>query len=117
MPGRKQVREDHGGRRFDVGYSLRRPGERVGTADCLVLVELDGRLFHEGRQTADRRKANAMVVKGTPLLRFGWPEVAGDPCATAAEVARFAASRGLSWPIHPCRRAGCTLARAEGRIA
>ncbi|MCA0178821.1 MAG: hypothetical protein LCH77_04345 [Actinobacteria bacterium] len=79
-------------------------------------MSLESTVIHAaGPGTLD--SALALVVKGTPLLRFGWPEVAGDPCATAAEVARFAASRGLSWPIHPCRRASCTLARAEGRIA
>lgn len=116
--GRRQLRDrDRGaGRRYDIGYGIP-AGHLTPDVDPLSLaafvVELDGMLFHRGRGAVDRRKANALTRRGKPLLRYGWSEVAGDPCAVAAEIAAFAHDLGLPWPARPCRRPGCPIGPAS----
>jgi hypothetical protein len=44
-------------------------------------------------------------------LRYGWREVAGDPCAVALQVARLLSRQGWTGRPRACS-AACPLARA-----
>lgn len=62
-----------------------------------LCVELDGRQAHpDDQRWQDIRRANAVVAMGVTTLRYGWTDVDGTPCQTAAQVAAVLASRG--WP-------------------
>jgi hypothetical protein len=52
-----------------------------------VVVELDGQLAHPaGRRFRDRGRDNLAARRGETALRYGWHEVAADPCGCAAEL-------------------------------
>ena len=52
-----------------------------------VVVELDGREAHPGTEAfRDMRRDNGAVTVGEVVLRYGWRDVAGDPCSVAAQV-------------------------------
>lgn len=70
-----------------------------------VVVELDGRLGHDGprERWRDMARDNATVLDGQVVLRYGYADVLGAPCAAAAQVARVLHGRG--WPGRP-RRCG-----------
>jgi hypothetical protein len=74
-----------------------------------LIVEFDGRLAHpDDQRHRDRQRDNRVVVSGRRTLRYGWREVAGDPCGIAAEVA--AVLRQACWPGMPHRCSPrCTL--------
>ena len=78
-----------------------------------VIVELDGRLGHEGESEVfrDQDRDNAATLTGAATLRFGWIAVAGQPCAVAAQVASLLTIRG--WPGRP-RRCGPSCAVPTG---
>ncbi len=72
----------------------------VGRVDCLwreqrVIVELDGRRYHEGRtrMEADRRRDNELMAQGWIVLRFGWSDLEERPAAVVATIRRALASR------------------------
>lgn len=96
-----RTRKDH--QLHDVAYVEQR-----------VLVELDGRLGHEGPEARvkdgirDRRGATS----GWLTVRAFWRDVAGYPCDLALETGAVLRSRG--WPdrVRPCHRRGCP---ARGR--
>jgi hypothetical protein len=90
-------------------------GSTAWWADALydaqrVVVELDGRLGHDDAQGRwrDMRRDNAAAATGCVVLRYGWREVAGRPCAVAAQVSMTLRQRG--WGGEP-RKCGpqCTL--------
>ena len=97
--GRRQHRARHGGRTTyrDVVYEV---------GGVVVVVELDGRLGHDGlrdrfrdlRRDADARRA------GEVTLRYGWWDVSGSPCEVAQQVV---AVLGVS--MRPCPRCGGSL--------
>jgi Protein of unknown function (DUF559) len=88
--------------RADEDGSRRRYRDLEYVRWCLV-IELDGREAHrdEGR-FRDRRRDNAVTVSGRMTLRYGWREVAADPCGIAAEVARVLGSQGWTGTVRPC---------------
>lgn len=62
-----------------------------------VVVELDGRLGHEGDGVfRDRTRDNFTTVSGRVTLRFGWADVDAQACEVAHDVAVLLWSRG--WP-------------------
>ncbi|HEX2804824.1 MAG TPA: hypothetical protein VHN80_01470, partial [Kineosporiaceae bacterium] len=74
-----------------------------------VVVELDGLEAHPAeRAFRDRSRDNAVVVSGQVSLRYGWREVAGDPCGIASELCRVLRSRGWDGKARPCGP-DCTL--------
>lgn len=79
--------------------------DELGTA---LTVRLDGRAFHTSSATAfrDRRRDNAAELAGRSRLVYGWRDVAGDPCAVAAEVVTVL--RRLGWPggLNQCEACG-----------
>lgn len=73
-----------------------------------VVVELDGRLGHEGPgRFRDMERDNAAAVVGELTLRYGWHDVADRACAAAFQLGAVFARRG--WDdeprrCHHCRR-------------
>lgn len=97
-PGERQaVRGRRGGRWYDdVHYPRYR-----------TRVELDGRVAHpDERRFRDLRRDNAAVAAGDVVLRYGWPDVSGDPCACAVQAAAVLRARGWAGKLRPCRP-GC----------
>ena len=69
----------------------------------LVVVEVDGRLGHEGEHlAADRRRDRRAAGTGRVTLRAGWVDVEGDPCRLALDVYAALRARGLTDPIRAC---------------
>jgi hypothetical protein len=98
--GRRQAATVAGGLRLhDVAY------DEFG-----VLVELDGRLGHDGPArindgVRDRRSA----TKGWLTVRAFWPDVAVTPCELSVELGGVFASRGWTGAPRACRRRTCVL--------
>jgi very-short-patch-repair endonuclease len=99
--GRRQRRSVTGGReRHDVAYDEQR-----------VLVELDGRLGHEGfeAQRKDGRRDRRGAGSGWLSARAYWDDVALTPCQLAVEVGAILHSRGWeNWPS-PFGRRSCAV--------
>ena len=99
--GVRQLRRDAAGReRHDVGY----PEQRV-------LVELDGRLGHQGfeAQVRDGRRDRRGAGSGWLTLRAFWPDVAVTPCLLATEVGAVLVDRGWRGRPRACRQASCVV--------
>ncbi len=70
-----------------------------------LLVELDGRLGHEGMgRFRDMRRDNASTSDGLATLRYGKADVFGLPCEVAMEVAHNLVLRGWNGPPDRCDR-------------
>lgn len=82
----------------------------VRYAQLGVRIELDGRFAHPGGRTdADTWRDNAVAIAHAELtLRYRWRHVAGDACATAAQVAQALVARGWRGTPRPCSP-GCPL--------
>lgn len=77
----------------------------------LVVLEVDGRLGHEGEHVAtDRRRDRQAAGTGRVTLRAGWVDVEGDPCSLAVDVHAALRARGYTGPIRVCG-AGCAARR------
>jgi hypothetical protein len=74
-----------------------------------LVVELDGRLFHDTATQRDRdldRDLDA-AVSGRSTVRLSWGQVFDRPCLTAQRLARLQQQRGWDGEIRPCGP-GCT---------
>jgi predicted transcriptional regulator of viral defense system len=101
--GRRQVAAPGGGlERHDVAYEEQR-----------VLVELDGRLGHEGREERirDGRRDRRGATVGWLTVRGFWTDVAVTPCAFATDVGAVLATRGWRGRPRRCRRRSCPVGR------
>ena len=79
-----------------------------------TLIELDGRLGHEGPGAfRDLRRDNAHAMTGVFTLRYGSVDIRGRPCAVAAQVSVRLRSRGWSGPGRRCPR--CPRPSEAGR--
>ncbi len=73
-----------------------------------TVVELDGRAAHPDDSVfRDLKRDNQLVLAGDTVLRFGWHDLAADPCAVAAQVAAALSARGWPGTLKSCGR-GCT---------
>jgi very-short-patch-repair endonuclease len=80
--------------------------------EWLVVVEVDGRLGHEGEHVAvDRRRDRLAAGLGRVTLRAGWVDVDRDPCWLAVEVHAALRARGFAGPIRACGP-GCAARQA-----
>lgn len=83
----------------------------VELTDRLV-VELDGRLFHDSTEARDRDMERDLdaCLEGSTTVRLGWGQVFDRPCTTAGKVAQLLALDGWTGHIHPggpvCRALG-----------
>jgi hypothetical protein len=69
-----------------------------------LLVELDGRLFHDSATARDRdleRDLDA-AVDLRASVRLGWGQVFARPCTTAAKLAAVMRHHGLAVDPRPC---------------
>jgi hypothetical protein len=65
-----------------------------------TVVELDGREAHPVDQAfRDLRRDNAVTEAGDRVLRYGWRDVAGRACLSAAQVGQVLRQQG--WTGHP----------------
>jgi very-short-patch-repair endonuclease len=105
--GRRQLSVHPDGRQIhDVGYVEQR-----------VLVELDGRLGHEGpaARIQDGLRDRRGATSGWLTMRAFWRDVAGFPCDLAVETGAVLNSRGWRDRAHPCRRRPCAVAKGSLR--
>ena len=75
-----------------------------------LVVELDGRLFHDTARQRDRDLDRDLVtaVHGKDSVRLGYGQVFDRPCWTAAQVLALLRSRGWRGRARPCRP-GCPV--------
>lgn len=82
-----------------------------------VLVELDGRLGHEGwGRVGDARRDRVTAGDGWLTVRGGWLDVAHARCRFALELGQILTARGWNGQLRACRRRDCTIrspARSE----
>jgi hypothetical protein len=70
-----------------------------------LVVELDGRLGHEGMgRFRDMQRDNHATVSGEASLRYGQADVAGEPCLVARQVAEVLILRGWRGEFRLCAR-------------
>jgi hypothetical protein len=70
-----------------------------------LVVELDGRLGHEGLgRFRDMRRDNDATVDGEATLRYGSVDVNGEPCLVARQVAEVLVLRGWRGEFRLCAR-------------
>lgn len=82
----------------------------VAFEEYRVLMELDGKLGHEGwNRTIDARRDRSTAGRGWLTARAGWTDVAFTPCLLAIEVGDVLRVRGWSGTVRPCRRPGCAV--------
>lgn len=68
-----------------------------------LIVELDGRLGHEGTgRFRDMRRDNAAILMGQLTLRYGWWDVVQRPCLVALEVAAVLTNLGWTGVATSC---------------
>lgn len=81
-------------------------------AYATAVVELDGRLFHDGddRRDRDLERDLDVAASGRSTVRLGWGQVVGRPCSTAVKVAAFLRHHHLAAVARPCGPA-CVVAR------
>ena len=73
--------------------------------DFGLVVELDGRAGHDGADIfRDMDRDNFHTRRGEATLRYGWPQVHGDPCRAAAEIYEVARRLGYQGPFTRCPR-------------
>jgi hypothetical protein len=109
----RDVERAHGLPRGSRQHAAVRPGGRcyddVRYVELGVVVELDGRAAHpDEARWRDMRRDNASIVDGRRVLRYGWADVTGQPCAVAAQVATVLRASGWRGTPRRCRP-GCTL--------
>lgn len=91
----------HGDRQNRSGLPFRRDVVYLGWR---VVVELDGRLGHEGEgHFRDMQRDNRTALNGEVTLRYGSADVAGRPCAVARQVESALRLQGWSGRLTPCR--------------
>lgn len=75
-----------------------------------LIVELDGRLFHDsaGQRDRDLDRDLDAAVDGRDTIRLGWGQVFDRSCRTAGRVATLLNRRGWTGTAQPCGP-GCSL--------
>lgn len=92
LPDGNRQRRRHGLPYFtDVGYD-----------DYALLIELDGRVGHEGTDRfRDMERDNRFALVDWTTLRYGWYDVVERPCEVAAQVAQPPDVQGLARNTYP----------------
>ncbi len=79
-----------------------------------ILLELDGRLGHQGTaRIADGIRDRRSATQGWLTVRAFWVDVAVTPCDLAREVAEILTDRGWQGTPRACRRQSCVMRRNE----
>jgi putative AbiEi antitoxin of type IV toxin-antitoxin system len=77
----------------------------VDYEDFGVVVELDGRAFHDDAASRDldaRRDLEMLVDSDRPTVRLTYGGVFGTPCQTVAKIGALLTRRGWSEALRPC---------------
>lgn len=77
-----------------------------------VIVELDGRLFHDSAVARDRdmeRDLDAVAFADKNSVRLGWAQTSERPCTTAGKLGVVLRRRGWRGRPHPCRSPSCAV--------
>ena len=70
-----------------------------------LVVELDGRLGHEGLgRFRDMWRDNQAALEALLTLRYGSTDICGRPCAVAVQVGAALAARGWDGILTRCDR-------------
>lgn len=80
------------------------PVYRDAEIDERIVVELDGRMFHDSTTARDRdmeRDLDASVV-GRTTVRLGWGQVFDRPCSTAQKIGQLLAVHGWTGGLRRC---------------
>ncbi|MCL8025148.1 endonuclease domain-containing protein [Nocardioides bruguierae] len=105
-----RVQRAHG---LPVGDRQRRAVSRVGLTyrdveltRWGVVVELDGRAFHDDprARARDLQRDLASLEQGLVTVRLGWSQVVRDPCTTAEALAGVLRARGWTGRTARCPR-------------
>lgn len=113
------VERAHGlptGRRQDPETCLGRSVQRdVEYVEARLIVELDGRLFHDsaGARDADFDRDLDAATTGRDSVRISWGQVFDRSCRTAERVGVLLQARGWTGAPRRCGP-GCTLLAATG---
>ncbi len=69
-----------------------------------LIVELDGRLFHDNAAARDQDLERDLLatVDGRTTVRIGWGQVFERPCLTAGLISTLLRQRGWSGVFRPC---------------
>ena len=79
-----------------------------------VLVELDGRLGHQGAaRVGDGIRDRRSATRGWLTVRAFWVDVAVHPCELAGEMGEILVDRGWTGAPRACRRRSCAMRRPE----
>lgn len=79
-----------------------------------LIVELDGRIFHDfaTRRDADFERDLDAAVVGRSTVRLSYGQVFDRPCSTAAKIAQVLRLHGVAVHAHPCGP-GCKFDRFD----
>ncbi|MGV0806112.1 type IV toxin-antitoxin system AbiEi family antitoxin domain-containing protein [Mycolicibacterium setense] len=79
-----------------------------------VVVELDGRVFHDSatRRDADFERDLDAAVDGRSTVRLSYGQVFDRPCQTASKIALVLQRHGIAVAGHPCGP-GCEFTRLD----
>lgn len=83
------------------------PGEftDILLEDHRLVIELDGRLGHDGRHAfRDHRRDNRNVRAGFRTLRYGWDDIINRPCKVLAEIVVTLRELGWQGAVKRCVR-------------
>lgn len=108
-----RVERPHGLPRADrQAVGLGRAGRiyRDASYEVPLVVELDGRLFHDSAEGRDSDFDRDLVtqVEGRLTTRLSWGQVYDRPCWTASQVGMLLRQRGWTGSAQPCGP-GCCL--------
>ena len=82
-----------------------------------LVVELDGRLFHDSatRRDADLDRDLDAAVAGRSSVRLSWGQVLDRPCRTAGRIADLLQARGWAGAAVRCGP-DCPLPASSGNL-
>lgn len=67
-----------------------------------IVVEVDGRVAHEGRRGADNKRDRSTAARGAVTLRAEWVDVYYEACHLAADLFGTLRSRGYQGTLGTC---------------
>ena len=87
----------------------------IGFPELQLLIELDGRLGHEGSdgRHRDAGRDRRTSAQGWLTVRATWRDIAGTPCRLAGELGGVMSARGWGGRPRRCHRQGCSAGFAE----
>lgn len=87
-----------------TGADGRRLLRDVEHAPYGLVVELDGRMFHDSarQRSRDLERDLDAALSGRQTVRLGWAQVFDGACSTAAKIGRLLADRGWRGDPRPC---------------